>query len=338
MYTYPENLSTFSKFIEHQKKRGNIKRQKVELNTDSLNAEQRLGLAIVQKVLENNGDQLLMYLHGVAGTGKSHLLACIRDLIESKCGEDGVIVAAPTGVAAYNINGETLHSAFALGLRFMSAREEEEGHLTLIPALTPATELVQHVDSEKLKEQSIDFEKDEEMEVEREVTRKLRVRLQSTRFIIIDEISMVGAKAFAAIERKIRVLLNSTLPFGGRHVIISGDIGQLRPIYDAPLFAEQYLKHGRECLIGMRLYHEFRTVVILHQVVRQEGEEQARFRTLLLNVRKGVFEEEDLHLLNTRQVAKIDENEKKCLDSITHIFPYRRLVKHQNRFAIFLVH
>ena len=81
---------------------------------------QEFAYSILEKhVNDPNAKQLLMRVEGVAGTGKSHLLNACCNLLDDYAPnvKDFYIVAAPTGRAAYNVLGTTMHSAFILGLK-----------------------------------------------------------------------------------------------------------------------------------------------------------------------------------------------------------------------------
>jgi len=86
-----------------------------------LNREQQEGFKLVrQHITSNSQEPLFLCLHGSGGTGKSFVARIIIDLINVQYNDGlpsfskNVIVAAPTGVAAKNINGVTCHSAFSL--------------------------------------------------------------------------------------------------------------------------------------------------------------------------------------------------------------------------------
>ncbi|KZT53754.1 hypothetical protein CALCODRAFT_416190, partial [Calocera cornea HHB12733] len=75
------------------------------------NQEQREALRVVyDHVMSATGTQLLMYIGGCGGTGKSHVIKCIVQLFV-ECGmRDTLLLSAPTGAAAIVINGYTIHA------------------------------------------------------------------------------------------------------------------------------------------------------------------------------------------------------------------------------------
>lgn len=85
------------------------------LSVNALNRKQREAYdRVANHVADPRTDKspLRLMVLGFAGTGKSYLIDCIRDLI----GEPAITVSAPTGVAAFNINGSTVHSALAISV------------------------------------------------------------------------------------------------------------------------------------------------------------------------------------------------------------------------------
>ncbi len=131
-----------------------------------------------------------IFLAGNAGTGKSHQL---RLMMMALAQAGAVVVAlAPTGVAANNIGGQTIHSFFRFPL---SALEESDAYAS---ANNPRNSNMQAATS-------IDV-------------------------IVIDEVSMVRADVMDCIDRTLRIARRSRKPFGGVQMIIMGDVYQLPPV------------------------------------------------------------------------------------------------------------
>jgi hypothetical protein len=125
-----------------------------------------------------------LFITGGAGVGKSYLL---KKLV-SKLGFKAV-VCAPTGIAALNVGGVTIHSAFGMPLGIVTENDHRK------------------VDK----------------------ARKLFGN-SAIKTLIIDEISMVRADLFAAIDKKLKIVRRNNLPFGGLQVIVVGDFFQLPPV------------------------------------------------------------------------------------------------------------
>ena len=147
--------------------------------------------------------QLLLQVDGRGGTGKSYTLkvisAAIRRLSIAHGLQHSVLEkAASTGVAAYTIGGQTIHSL--LRLPVTTAGD--------LPELTIG-----------------------------EAT-NIRRRLQHLEYLILDEKSMIGVRLFNYIDRRMRQIFENDLYFGGRNMILLGDFHQLPPVLQQPLFRD----------------------------------------------------------------------------------------------------
>lgn len=232
------------------------------------------------------------FITGGAGTGKTFLLNCIRDMINLVLSEqhgdvEYVLVMAPTGVAAHLINGKTLHSALKLT-----------------------------VDQK--------YKNDQQDNLHGNLLESLRAIWRFIKWIVIDEISMVGARRFHQIAQRLQQLsgiANGMGNFKGLNVILIGDPFQLRPIRDVPIFKE---------IAGMPfLWNEF-DFVELHQNMRQRGD--TRLQTLLNNVRVGMLSFDDKQLLMSR--VALDDSYYVGIfapENTTHIYPTRKLVDEHNQ-------
>src|ERR1044072_3260901 len=111
-----------------------------------------------------------------------------------------IFVLASTGVAAFNINGMTIHSTLS------------------IPIIT----------------------NNKYLDIKGERLKLLQERLKSVSYIIIDEKSMVGRRILSLIDLRLRQAFpdHNNEPFGGRSVIMFGDFGQLPPVLDLPVYAK----------------------------------------------------------------------------------------------------
>ena len=106
---YP-SLEEMPAFISHHKQLSPQRVFNTTANPQNLQGKQLHAYTIVcQHTKANSPPPLRMIISGTAGTGKSYLIKCLRLLLN-----DQMCVAAPTGVAAFNIEGHTLHSLFSL--------------------------------------------------------------------------------------------------------------------------------------------------------------------------------------------------------------------------------
>ena len=115
---------------------------------------------------------------------------------------------------------------------------------------------------------------------------QLQQSLSTTKYLIIDEMSMVG-RILGQVDRRLRQIFphQSHEVFGGCSCLLFGDFGQLPPVMDLPL----YTTHSRSELSdqGMTAYQNCNKAIVLDQVMRQAGHdpEQVKFRNILLRLR-----------------------------------------------------
>ncbi len=199
-----------------------------------------------------------IFLTGKAGTGKTTLLRYLVD--ELKKQRKSVIVVAPTGIAALNAGGVTIHSFFRLETRVFMPNDRKVKELT-------GTRL--HA-------------------------------LNTVNTIIIDEISMVRADLFDAIDMCMRKSLRNDEVFGGKQIIMVGDIFQLSPVVtpaDGGVLAEFYetpFFFGADAFKRMKPHTE---IIELRDVFRQSDN---KFIDILDAVRIGYQNEEHLETINAR--------------------------------------
>lgn len=197
-----------------------------------------------------------LFITGKAGTGKTTLLKEIRSSLE---GQKLVAVLAPTGVAAENAQGYTIHSFLRLPLTPYLPKHKVDP----VVRLSPYTE---------------------------EVIRKLDI-------IIIDEISMVRCDIIDEIDSVLRHFRGKDIPFGGIQIIMFGDLFQLCPV--ATRKEEKTLLEHYKTLYFFGSYAlqemKYRIVELTH-VYRQD---EMAFISLLNNIREATVNQSDLDLLDT---------------------------------------
>ena len=151
-----------------------------------------------------------IFLTGKAGTGKSTFLKYIRDNTKKK-----TVVLAPTGIAAVNVGGQTMHSFFKIPFKPMVPDDPDYANPARMRKMLRYTK-------EKVK-----------------LIRELEL-------IIIDEISMVRADIIDFVDRVLRVYSgNMREPFGGKQLLLVGDIFQLEPVvtHDTRDILRRYYKN-----------------------------------------------------------------------------------------------
>ena len=218
--------------------------------------ERNKELRLAWDFVENTGRSI--FLTGKAGTGKTTFLKTVVERSRKR-----PIVVAPTGVAAINAGGVTIHSFFQL-------------------PLSP------YVPGAKV-ESKFDF------------GREKRKIIASIDLLIIDEISMVRADLLDAIDNVLRRFRDHYQPFGGVQLLMIGDLGQLTPVVTPE--DEQVLKpfYSTPYFFGSKALQQIDYVTIqLEQVYRQQD---ASFIEVLNQVRSGNPSQEALDKLNARSLA-----------------------------------
>ena len=165
------------------------KMAKLEIHTlDTDNREWQQALQIIQYTRRS------LFLTGKAGTGKSTFLRHIAETTKKKH-----VILAPTGIAAINAGGQTLHSFFKLPFHPLLPNDSSYSIRNIRKTLKYSGELT-----------------------------KL---LRELELIIIDEISMVRADIIDFIDKVLRIYCrNMREPFGGKQLLLVGDIFQLEPV------------------------------------------------------------------------------------------------------------
>lgn len=222
--------------------------------------------------VENTGRSI--FLTGKAGTGKTTFLKTIVEKSRKR-----PIVVAPTGVAAINAGGVTIHSFFQL-------------------PFSP------YVPGAKV-ESKFDF------------GREKRKIIASIDLLIIDEISMVRADLLDAIDTVLRRFRNHYQPFGGVQLLMIGDLAQLTPVMTPE--DERILKpyYDTPYFFGSKALQQIDYVTIqLEHVYRQQD---LSFIGILNQVRNGHPTEETMMRLNTRcKPAFIPSPEEPYIRLTTH--------------------
>lgn len=203
-----------------------------------------------------------VFLTGKAGTGKSTFLRYICENLKKN-----YVVLAPTGVAAVNVGGVTIHSFFQMPLR-------------PVPPDDPAYSVAALINSRKY-------------------SRQKRKLIKELELIIIDEVSMVRADMIDFIDRALRALTERRgLPFGGVQMLLVGDIFQLEPVVTPDTRAILSQFYPDFFFFNARAYQRVSLVAIeLRKIYRQTD---SRFIDLLDRIRINRSGENDFQLLNSR--------------------------------------
>ena len=219
-------------------------------------------LALAWQFIENTGTHL--FLTGKAGTGKTTFLRRLK----TECPKR-MVVLAPTGIAAINAGGVTIHSFFQLPF-------------------------APHVPDTS-------FSTDGKAAYRYRFSREKINIIRSMDLLVIDEISMVRADLLDAVDQVLRRYRDRSKPFGGVQLLMIGDLQQLAPVvkdeewllleryYDTPyFFSSRALRETEYCTIE------------LTTVYRQQD---TAFLDLLNRVRENRCDDQTLARLNSRYVS-----------------------------------
>lgn len=240
----------------------------MELQIDTSNKEFQDALNLIQYTRQS------VFLTGKAGTGKSTFLKYICQNTKKKH-----VVLAPTGIAAINAGGSTLHSFFKLPFH------------PLLPD-DPNLSLQRGRIHEFFK-----------------YTKPHRKLLEQAELIIIDEISMVRADIIDAVDRILRVYSrNLRVPFGGKQILLVGDVFQLEPVIKGDEREILNRFYPTPYFFSARVFNEIELVSIeLQKVYRQTDRV---FVNVLDHIRTNTAGAADLQLLNTRYGTDIKTSEE----------------------------
>ena len=203
-----------------------------------LNVEQKEFFYHVLHKIKTTDEPIYCFLSGGGGVGKLHLTKALYQAVlkyyNSRAGIDfgkiSVLLLAPTGKAAYNIQGNTIHSTLAI----------------------PASQSLRNykpLDASRLN--------------------TLRLHLGNVKLIFLDEISMVGnAMLNTQIDCRLKDLKGSSMPFGGVSVIAIGDLFQLQPVMDGYVFKNtDNFEYG---ILAPNLWKELFKMFELSEIMKQQ--------------------------------------------------------------------
>lgn len=224
--------------------------------------------------VKNTGTSI--FLTGKAGTGKTTFLRALKDKLPKR-----MVVVAPTGIAAINANGVTIHSFFQLPFA------------PYVPNSTFKTEGIFRVSKEK---QRI---------------------LRTLDLLVIDEISMVRADLLDSVDMVLRRYRDRSKPFGGVQLLLIGDLQQLPPVvrdeewtllgkyYDSPYFFSS-LALKQTGYITIELKHVYR-------------QNDLEFLSLLNKIRENKADQDTFNRLNNRYIPNfVPPSDTDYIRLVTH--------------------
>ena len=288
---FKEQLPFFPNWLNQQKlfpefaEKDRSTRPIRHVDMSRLNIDQQVANNLFQHFI-NSDEQLLLRLEGCGGTGKSFLIEAWRQQVATI-----VLLAAPTGIAAHLIEGETLHSLLSL----------------------PTDDNFKELGIDKKRDREKKF-KDVKLIIIDEYSMcgcKMMSRIDSR----LRQISGRPQEPFGGYHV---ILVGDTLqlpPVGDTPLWYSLSTNEERT---------------DENIAGLAAYRAFEKVVYLTIQVRQAGESQSVFRRILDNLRNGQSTLEDWQVLNTRMVNAYGPEERAALDHAICMFSRNKEVKDYN--------
>lgn len=217
------------------------------------------------------------FIGGEGGTGKSRIIEAVMNLFARRGMPHRLLITATSGTAAARINVITINSACKFSKDVRSGSHRSLDRITFGPARL-------RVDGQS------------------------RMDWEEKYMVIIDEISMLGARTLHAVNEQLCMLRGSTEDFGGIPIILFyGDFHQFRPVQERSILlssSEIPWDEGRTFRVEQRHQHDkahalwkrFTTVVMLKEQVRAAADPQ--LQGLLTRIRQGVGDQSDVDLLN----------------------------------------
>lgn len=226
-----------------------------------------------------------IFLTGKAGTGKTTFLRNLKYSTPKR-----MIIVAPTGVAAINAGGVTIHSFFQLAFApFIPGFDHKPG-----------------------------FDKksnDDKSRFAHKLNRNKIKLIQSIDLLVIDEISMVRADLLDAVDDVLRRYRHNDKPFGGVQLLMIGDLHQLAPVVkdDEWNFMREYYKSAY-FFSSLALQKTDFTTIELKHIYRQEDE---TFIRVLGEIRENRLSPSSAELLNSRYIPGFNPNENEGYITLT---------------------
>jgi hypothetical protein len=221
-----------------------------------------------------------IFLTGKAGTGKTTLL---RKIVQTT--QKNTVIVAPTGIAALNAGGVTIHSFFQLPFGAFIPDSQSPNVVAYIKHENKTT-LKRHF---KMNKKRISI-------------------IRNLELLIVDEVSMLRADLLDAIDFMLKFVRRNNEPFGGVQVMFIGDLLQLPPVVKNEEWNLLKNYYSGIYFFNAQILTAFPPLVIeLTTIFRQQDEQ---FIELLNNLRNNRITESNISLLNSRVIKDWDEFDK----------------------------
>lgn len=254
----------------------------IELDRD--NIEFNNALDIIQHTKKT------VYLTGKAGTGKTTFLKYLKTTTHKN-----MVIVAPTGVAAINAGGQTIHSFFQIKPSLFIPNDKRL-RIAANMGDTDQSTIYDHFNYSEEKQKIIN----------------------ALEILVIDEVSMVRCDLLDVIDRLLRVFRKKeVVPFGGVQVVLIGDTFQLPPILKEEEKEILMPHYESEFFFSSKVIQKTQPVYIeLKKIYRQKDQ---RFINLLNKIRNSELTYEQVKNLNSKYDPNFDfEKHQNCIMLCTH--------------------
>jgi GTPase SAR1 family protein len=230
-------------------------------------AEETNSMQLVEEFIHRSNKSV--FLTGKAGTGKTTLL---KKIIRESYKQTAVV--APTGIAALNADGVTIHSFFQL----------------------PFGGFIPEFQVDNLFVQDTRFESKDTLMRNSKMNKKRRQLLRNLELLVIDEVSMLRADLLDAMDWVLRNVRKINSPFGGVQVLFIGDLLQLPPVTRAEEWSVLSKYYPSMFFFNARVLQEFPPFYIeLKHIYRQEDSD---FIGILNELRNNTISDSSVNYLN----------------------------------------
>lgn len=229
-----------------------------------------------------------IFLTGKAGTGKTTLLRKIKETTYKN-----VAIVAPTGIAALNAGGVTIHSFFQL----------------------PFSGFIPEFGQQPNFSDSLKFETKDSLRRHFTMNKTRLQLIRGLELLIIDEVSMLRADLLDAIDWCLRNVRRNHSPFGGLQVLFIGDLLQLPPVVKQEEWSVLSAHYKGIFFFHAKVFEEGPPLYIeLSKIYRQQDQ---AFIELLNNLRNNQISEADVKLLNAYVQPEFDSSQHEGYITLT---------------------
>ena len=210
-----------------------------------------------------------LFVSGCGGTGKSFLIKTIRAWVQVSTGKD-VIIAAPTGIAAHNVNGLTIHGILALPVEHGST-----------PAYRPLSD-----DALKI----------------------VRDKLHNVVMFIVDEVSMVSNITLLYMHLRLSEIFQTEEVkdgwFGRQNLLFLGDLLQLPPVFEGPVYSSVSSELAAKLTGSVGTVDLWRNLFSYDELtINMRQKDEKEFVAILSRVRLGYITKDDANVLENQKIS-----------------------------------